>query len=139
MKFCGIDLHLNNSIVVLALVLTLFGCATASDPPRGEGGDWRSFYVVNHGLHTGLVIARPDLLQVLPALAEEFSDGDLVEFGWGDEDFYRMQHGCRRPEQGSQGKAQGGLWGSVKILVTPAELNEVAVAEFFSQCGKHLK
>lgn len=76
-------------IVVLALVLTLFGCATASDPARGEGGDWRSFYVVNHGLHTGLVIARPDLLQVLPALAEAFSDGDFVEFGWGDEDFYR--------------------------------------------------
>lgn len=76
-------------IVVLTLVLTLFGCATASDPPRGKGGDWRSFYVVNHGLHTGLVIARSDLLQVLPALAEAFSDGDFVEFGWGDEDFYR--------------------------------------------------
>ena len=76
-------------IAVLALILTLFGCATASDPPRGEGGDWRSFYVVNHGLHTGLAIARPDLVQVLPALAEAFGDGDFVEFGWGDEDFYR--------------------------------------------------
>lgn len=76
-------------IVVLALILTLFGCATASAPPRGEGGDWRSFYVVNHGLHTGLVIARSDLLQVLPALAEAFRDGDFVELGWGDEDFYR--------------------------------------------------
>jgi uncharacterized protein (TIGR02117 family) len=76
-------------IVVLALILTLFGCATASDPPRGEGGAWRSFYVVNHGLHTGLAIARPDLLQVLPALAEAFGDGDFIEFGWGDQDFYR--------------------------------------------------
>ncbi|MDH4582551.1 DUF2459 domain-containing protein [Pseudomonas sp. BN415] len=76
-------------IVVLALMLTLFGCATASAPPRDEGGDWRSVYVVNHGLHTGLAIARPDLLQVLPELAEEFGDGDFVEFGWGDEDFYR--------------------------------------------------
>lgn len=76
-------------IVVLALVLTLFGCATGSEPPRGEGGGWRSFYVVNHGLHTGLAIARPDLLQVLPALAEEFTDGDFVEFGWGDQEFYQ--------------------------------------------------
>lgn len=78
-------------IAVLALILTLFGCATAPGPPAGEaaGGDWRTFYVVNHGLHTGLVIARPDLLQVLPALAEAFGDGDFVEFGWGDEDFYR--------------------------------------------------
>lgn len=76
-------------IVVLALILTLFGCATASDPPRAEEGAWRSFYVVNHGLHTGLVIARPDLLQGLPALAEAFGDGDFIELGWGDEDFYR--------------------------------------------------
>ncbi|MFK8328428.1 DUF2459 domain-containing protein [Pseudomonas sp. BJa5] len=74
---------------MLALILTLFSCTTASGPPRGEGGDGRSLYVVNHGLHTGLVIARPDLLQVLPALAEAFGDGDFIEFGWGDEDFYR--------------------------------------------------
>lgn len=76
-------------IVVLVLILMLFGCATTPDPPRGEGGDWRSFYVVNHGLHTGLVITRADVLQVLPALAEAFGDGDFIEFGWGDEDFYR--------------------------------------------------
>lgn len=77
-------------IAMLALVLTLFGCATAPGPPTGEtAGGWRTFYVVNHGLHTGLVIARPDLLQVLPALAEAFGDGDFVEFGWGDEAFYR--------------------------------------------------
>ncbi|MNY26564.1 hypothetical protein D3C86_1604210 [compost metagenome] len=45
--------------------------------------------MVNHGLHTGLVVARPDLLQVLPTLAEAFPDGDFVELGWGDEAFYR--------------------------------------------------
>ncbi len=76
-------------IVVLALALMLFGCTRASIPPRLENGSWRSFYVVDHGLHTGLVIARPDLLQVLPTLAERFADGDFVELGWGDEAFYR--------------------------------------------------
>ncbi len=90
---------------MLALILTLFGCATASDPPRGDGGAWRSFYVVNHGLHTGLVIARPDLLQVLPALVEAFSDGDFIEFGWGDEDFYRAP-------QAALSLALGALFGS---------------------------
>lgn len=96
--------------VVLVLILSLFGCATAPDPPRGEDGDWRSFYVVNHGLHTGLVIARPDLLQVLPALAEAFGDGDFVELGWGDEDFYRAP-------QATLGLALRALFGSTGTVL----------------------
>lgn len=75
-------------IALLALSLTLFGCATAPAPPA-PGGEWRSVHVVNHGLHTGLVIARADLLEVLPGLAEAFDDGDFIELGWGDEEFYR--------------------------------------------------
>ncbi|UVJ45645.1 DUF2459 domain-containing protein [Pseudomonas sp. LS1212] len=122
-------------IVVLALVLTLFGCATATAPPRVEGGGWRSLYVVNHGLHTGLAIARPDLLQVLPALAEAFGDGDFVEFGWGDEAFYRAP-------QATLGLALRALFGStasvlhvVKIAGDPrrrfagSEVIEVRVTE----------
>ncbi len=99
-------------IVVLALILTLLGCATAPAPPRGEGegGDWRSFHVVNHGLHTGLVIARPDLLQVLPALADAFGDGDFVELGWGDEGFYRAP-------QATLGLALRALFGSTAAVL----------------------
>ncbi|MFK0087432.1 DUF2459 domain-containing protein [Pseudomonas sp. NPDC090755] len=97
-------------IVVLALILTLFGCATAPDPPRGEESAWRSFYVVNHGLHTGLAIARPDLLQELRALAEAFGDGDFVEFGWGDEDFYRAP-------QATLGLALRALFGSTATVL----------------------
>jgi len=75
-------------IALLALSLTLFGCATAPAPPAPEA-EWRTLHVVNHGLHTGLVIARVDLLEILPGLAEAFGDGDFLELGWGDEDFYR--------------------------------------------------
>ena len=75
-------------IALLVLSLTLFGCATAPPLPAPEG-QWRTVHVVNHGLHTGLVIARVDLLEVLPGLAEAFDDGDFLELGWGDEDFYR--------------------------------------------------
>ncbi|MGH8353723.1 MAG: DUF2459 domain-containing protein [Pseudomonas sp.] len=97
---------------MLALALTLFGCATASGPPAGEvtGGGWRTFYVVNHGLHTGLAIARPDLLRVLPALAEASGAGDFVEFGWGDEDFYRAP-------QATLGLTLGALfWSKAAVL-----------------------
>lgn len=78
-------------IALLALILILCGCASAPLPPAPQTADrdWRSVQVVNHGLHAGLVIARADLLQMLPALAETFDDGDFVEIGWGDEGFYR--------------------------------------------------
>lgn len=78
-------------IALLALILTLCGCANTPQPAAGEaaGQEWRSLYVVDHGLHAGLVIARADLLRELPALAEAFGDGDFIELGWGDEDFYR--------------------------------------------------
>lgn len=97
-------------IVVLALIFTLFGCATASGPPTGAGGDWRSFYVVDHGLHTGLAIARPDVLKVLPALAGDFGDGDFIEFGWGDEDFYQAP-------QATLSLALGALFGSTATVL----------------------
>lgn len=76
---------------MLALLLTLFGCASAPPAPAGASVDraWPSVQVVNHGLHSGLLIARADLLRELPALAATFADGDFVELGWGDEDFYR--------------------------------------------------
>lgn len=78
-------------IALLAMILMLFGCAGTPPPAAGQTADheWRSVQVVNHGLHAGLLIARADLLRELPALAETFGDGDFVELGWGDEDFYR--------------------------------------------------
>jgi uncharacterized protein (TIGR02117 family) len=78
-------------IALLLLSLILFGCTSAPAPSalQRTGGEWRTLYVVNHGLHTGLVIARTDLLEVLPGLAETFGEGDFIELGWGDEDYYR--------------------------------------------------
>src|SRR3990167_7677185 len=78
-------------IALLLFSLVLFGCTSAPAPSalQRTDGAWRTLYVVNHGLHTGLQIARADLLEVLPGLAEAFDDGDFLELGWGDEDFYR--------------------------------------------------
>jgi len=124
-------------IALLLLSLALFGCTTAPVPsalPR-TGGEWRTLYVVNHGLHTGLVIARTDLLEVLPGLAETFGEGNFIELGWGDEAYYRA-------EQSTLGLAvQALFWPTasalhvIKVAANPRqefagrELIEVRVAE----------
>ena len=48
-------------------------------------------YVVSHGWHTGLVLKRRSLVEVLPFLAEDVRGGEYVEIGWGDERFYQAQ------------------------------------------------
>ncbi|MBS7663726.1 DUF2459 domain-containing protein [Pseudomonas lalucatii] len=72
-------------------MLTLVGCANTPAPSAGAdpGGAARRVLVLDHGLHAGLYIARHDLLEELPALADTLGDGDWVELGWGDEAFYR--------------------------------------------------
>jgi uncharacterized protein (TIGR02117 family) len=74
---------------IIAMV-GLWGCATSpSAPPDTEPRDrFRRFFVVDHGWHTGLVIAMDDLMRQVPALAEVFADAPFVDIGWGDEDFY---------------------------------------------------
>ncbi|MCW8330937.1 TIGR02117 family protein [Photobacterium sp. SDRW27] len=48
-------------------------------------------YIVNHGWHTGIVYPREELLHFLPELAERFGDGQYLEIGWGDMEFYQSR------------------------------------------------
>lgn len=51
----------------------------------------KTIYVVGHGWHTGIVLKRSDVsTEILPEM-ETFADVDYVEFGWGDEGFYRAK------------------------------------------------
>lgn len=48
-------------------------------------------YVTGHGWHTGLVLRTNDIpAGVLPEILD-FQGTDFVEFGWGDEGFYRAK------------------------------------------------
>jgi uncharacterized protein (TIGR02117 family) len=75
--------------VVIIPIIGLWGCA-ASSPPSDTGACDRGgrFFVVDHGWHTGLVIASEDLLRQLPSLAKAFAAAPFVDIGWGDEAFY---------------------------------------------------
>lgn len=73
---------------IIAMV-GLWGCATSPPPSATNPCDRVGrFFVVDHGWHTGVVIATDDLLRQLPALAEVFAEAPFVDIGWGDEDFY---------------------------------------------------
>ncbi|KAA3618597.1 MAG: TIGR02117 family protein [Calditrichaeota bacterium] len=48
-------------------------------------------FVVNHGWHTGIIIPARDINLRIPQIEQTFSDASFLEFGWGDEGFYRSQ------------------------------------------------
>jgi len=51
----------------------------------------RTFYVVSHGWHTGLIVDRRDLIQRVPELKNDFGHIKYLEIGWGDQRFYQAQ------------------------------------------------
>ena len=50
-----------------------------------------TFYIVNHGLHTGIAVNRKYLTDFIPSLKNDLESGDYVEIGWGDERFYQAR------------------------------------------------
>jgi uncharacterized protein (TIGR02117 family) len=112
---------------LLSVLLILLGCTAtppAKAPPEIGCDATRTFQVVNHGWHTGIVVASRDLLQRVPALGSDFGSGDFVELGWGDEAFYRT------PRAGV-GQALGAAFrsgGSVLHVVRVSEARHGAVA-----------
>ncbi len=99
---------------ILLPLLLLLGCAAnpaAQVAPLCPVGP--RVQVVDHGLHTGLVVSAEALLQHLPQLAEDFSPAGHIELGWGDAAFYQSDN----PGAGSALRALFGSAGSVLHLV----------------------
>lgn len=79
-------------------ILPLISCSI-STPPRAtphapftipENDERTPLLVFSHGHHTGLVLPRKALENDLPAITSQLT-GDWLEFGWGDEGFYRSE------------------------------------------------
>ncbi len=103
---------------LMAAVALTAGCAapTKSLFPPAAGEPVHTVHVVNHGGHTGLVIARADLPADWPAL-EDFLRARFLEFGWGDAGYYPAE----RP----------GLWVAAKAVCwpTPSVLHVAAIPD----------
>lgn len=81
-------------LIIIALVL-LTGCSSKPDvinyPDTFSGLGKQKVYIVSHGWHTGFVIKAEEVLRIIPELKERFTDAEYIEFGWGDEGFYRAK------------------------------------------------
>ncbi len=56
--------------------------------PTGSAERPHTIYVINHGWHAGIAIARSDLPAGLVPEAADFPGARFLEFGWGDRDYY---------------------------------------------------
>lgn len=51
-----------------------------------------TFFVADHGWHTGLILPREEITALLPDLAGDFPPGGrYLDFGWGDEVIYQAR------------------------------------------------
>ena len=81
--------------VICLFLLALSGCTAlpADSPATAPCEAQRVFYVVSHGWHTGVVVNRQDLVDLVPGLAQSFGDEKYLEIGWGDARFYQSPTG----------------------------------------------
>lgn len=75
------------SVLLTAL---LAGCASSYRLPGQHAGEaHRSIYLVSHGWHTGIALARADVPPEQWPESAHFAQRAYIEAGWGDRDFYR--------------------------------------------------
>ena len=58
----------------------------AFEQPAGK-----TIYIVGHGWHTGIVLPVRDISPEIWPEVRDYQNLDYVEFGWGDEGFYRAK------------------------------------------------
>ena len=81
---------------MVALLLTSCSISTAPRPTPhpsftiSKDDERTPLLVFSHGHHTGLVLPRKAVESALPGIATQLT-GDWLEFGWGDEGFYRSE------------------------------------------------
>ena len=86
--------HLLRETILLISLLILSACSTKphvlkqtdiSVPASKE------VFIVNHGLHTGIVVPASTIQSQLPQLYDRFGNTPYMEFGWGDKSYYQAE------------------------------------------------
>jgi uncharacterized protein (TIGR02117 family) len=96
------------SLIILSIAL-LTGCSkpvSAYYPPDPDRTDNKTVYIVNHGLHTGIVLPKEDAAPYMHSF-NDFKSARYLEIGWGDEIYYQTDPNT--------------LWMGIRALFWPTE------------------
>lgn len=79
-------------LIVFIIAAFVGGCLRANPELYPENEEEREVtaYVTGHGWHTGIVVDRGKWFEYADSL-EGYPQGDYLEFGWGDKDFFMDQ------------------------------------------------
>ncbi len=108
------------AVLIFACVLFAAGCAVPDASTSGEPRT-KAIHIVGHGWHTGIAIARADLPEDFPALAD-FALAEQLEFGWGDAEYYPA------PDASAWLGVKALLWPSPSVLHVAAIGDDVAAS-----------
>lgn len=77
-------------VLVFVVIITNVACSTTTKVSyRSSGeGPFNDVYIVDHGLHSGIIINQDEIPHALLPEKDEFSNARYLEFGWGDKAFY---------------------------------------------------
>lgn len=71
--------------------ITCFLCSGCSSSPSvlyANGSEQMIIHVVDHGIHTGIVVDAQTASDSISGLAFDLTEIGFIEFGWGDRAFY---------------------------------------------------
>ncbi|MBS3951380.1 MAG: DUF2459 domain-containing protein [Methylomicrobium sp.] len=78
-------------IVFSLLLLVLLGCGAKTVALHTVKSDEIAVYVVDHGMHAGIVIDAKAVAGVIAGLPFNGEAVRFIEFGWGDQAFYQAE------------------------------------------------
>jgi uncharacterized protein (TIGR02117 family) len=81
------------AVIAVLATLCMGGCAYFKDWQQLPVSkiDERTIYVVSHGWHADIVIARNELGDALQFVPAQLGESPYYEFGWGDKAFYQAE------------------------------------------------
>ena len=82
-----------HGILSMLFIVFLNGCTKPADnlyPPDPNSSDNKSIYVVNHGLHAGIILPQKDAAPYMKRF-DDYKSARYLEIGWGDEIYYQAK------------------------------------------------
>ncbi len=67
------------------------GCGSSPSVLYASGGEQMIVHVIDHGLHTGIVVDARTAVDSISGLAFDLNEIGFIEFGWGDRAFYQAE------------------------------------------------